>query len=137
MTDQEILAADERLTLASARVHLAAAALNALILKAPPTLTGPQQMALAFPAPSAAAAAVCWRCTQPATCQDNGFCSIERVDLTELNARQWWMEFELDGRPFIWTGTADNESAAETLARAELARKGLTAAARLVACVEK
>ena len=73
------------------------------------------------------AAAICPPCTN--NCAQGRQCAAL--------GRQWWMEFELDGRPMIWTGTADNESAAESLARAELDRKGLTRGARLVACIEK
>lgn len=32
-------------------------------------------------APAKRPAGTCWRCTQPATCSGNGFCSIERRNL--------------------------------------------------------
>lgn len=54
--------------------------------------------------------------------------------------RAWRLEFECDGSRFVWAGCADNQAAAETVARADLASDQpdfAPATARLVACLER
>lgn len=54
--------------------------------------------------------------------------------------RAWRLEFDCDGSRFVWAGCADNQSAAETVARADLACDQpdfAPATARLVACLER
>lgn len=59
---------------------------------------------------------------------------------TAATLRGWFLEFESDGRPYVWNGLAYSEKGAENLARHCLAVEDPTfheRRARLVACIER
>lgn len=71
---------------------------------------------------------------------------VERVDLDmdlvarrALGLREWWLEYDCHGAPFVWRGEAKNEAAADSLARHDLSVKHATfnaAEATLTSCLE-
>ena len=62
-----------------------------------------------------------------------------RGDPALSRARMWHLEFDDDGRPAVWNGTAANALAAVAQARADLAadHPDFDASARLSVCVER
>lgn len=64
---------------------------------------------------------------------------MDRVTRAALGLRRWQLEYDCHGRPFVWTGEAANEAAADSCARHQLATREaafVAAEATLTACME-
>lgn len=79
---------------------------------------------------------LCDECETVAHCTQHGCIPFAKP----TSMRSWWLEFDDDGAPVNWTGTAASEADAEAIARLQLATKHADFdryGARLVACLER
>ena len=66
--------------------------------------------------------------------------NMEHVTRQALGLRRWRLEYDCNGRPFVWAGEAANESAADSLARHHLTNDQAdfrSSDAVLTTCVEQ